>query len=954
MTDYKKTLNLPQTNFPMKANLPQREPMILKQWQRIDLYGQLQRRGKDKPKFVLLDGPPYANGHIHVGHAVNKILKDIVLKSKIFSGFNAPYVPGWDCHGLPIELNVEKKHGKPGKKISAAQFRAACRDYAQSQVTIQSEEFQRLGVIGDWGNPYLTMNYCYEANIIRSLAKLMDNKHVQKGYKPVHWCLDCGSALAEAEVEYVDKTSPSIDVRFIVCDAKAFKKRFAEIDDVNSQIAVPIWTTTPWTLPANQAVALNPSLEYLLVKCDSYEQLLIAESLLSSVLQRYNIQQHRILGHVLGAELEGIELKHPFYDRKVPIVLGDHVTVEAGTGAVHTAPAHGQDDYVIAKQYHLPLDNPIGDDGIFIDSTPIFAGIYVTKVNEKIIEELIAHAALIHQTTVRHSYPHCWRHKTPIIFRATPQWFISMDKNQLRQMALQAIDRIEWLPDWGRSRIRSMIENRPDWCISRQRAWGVPLPFFINKETGELHPRTIELMEQVAQAVEKEGIEAWFSLEIRKLLSDEAKDYQKSIDVLDVWFDSGVIHECVLRKRPELSFPADLVLEGSDQHRGWFQSQLLTSVGINGHESYKMALTHGFVVDGQGRKMSKSMGNVIAPHEVIKTLGADILRLWVASIDYRTEIAASNEILTRISETYRRVRNTARFFLANLHDFNPDLHLVESKKMLVLDRLAVDSANRLQKEIQVAYDSYQFHLVVQKLHHFCVNEMGGFYLDIIKDRQYTMAKESLGRRSAQTALFHIAQAFVRWIAPIMSFTAEEIWQSFPRNECGAGSRNECGEQSIKNTESVFLTEWYDCLSTISLDEDLMNYAYWEKIRAVRDAVNKEIENQRNEGKLGSALEAEVYLYCAPHICKELKALEDELRFVLITSFAKVVPEHAGPTDAIVTDVPGLSIKVNPTLHPKCERCWHRCEDVDQNPSYKGLCARCIENVYGKGEIRKYA
>lgn len=936
MSDYKNTLNLPQTNFAMKANLAQREPEILKQWQGIDIYAALRKAGKGRKKFILHAGPPYANGHIHLGTATTTILKDIIVKAKTLAGYDAPYVPGWDCHGLPIELNVEKKLGKPGRKVSVAEFRKACREYAASFIDIQREEFKRLGVIADWEHPYLTMDFHYEANIIRSLAKIIRNEHVQKGYKPVHWCLDCASALAEAEVEYADKTSPSIDVRFNVVDNNDFWSRFSHVHKGMGPISIPIWTTTPWTLPANQAVALNPLLQYVLIGCAGPEQLLIAEDLLPAVLQRYKIEEHSLLGRIEGEKLAGVMLKHPFYDKQVPVVLGEHVTVESGTGAVHTAPAHGQDDYLIGKKYQLPLDNPVGDDGCYTAVTPIFAGLHVSKADASVIAELQAHGTLIHQETILHSYPHCWRHKTPLIFRATPQWFISMDQQGLRKTALQAIDRVEWIPDWGQSRISGMIENRPDWCISRQRAWGVPLALFIHKETGNLHPDTLQLMEKVAERVEQQGVEAWFTLESKDLLGKEAEQYQKIMDVLDVWFDSGVSHECVLKVRPELAFPADIVLEGSDQHRGWFQSSLLTSVAINGQEPFKEVLTHGFVVDGQGRKMSKSLGNVIAPEEVIQTLGADILRLWVASVDYKTEINASKEILARMSEAYRRIRNTARFLLANLHGFDPEQHLLAPDDMLMLDKWAVDKTRLIQEEILEAYSTYQFHLIIQKLHNFCVSDLGGFYLDIIKDRQYTMQTNSRGRRSAQTALYHIVQALVRWMAPVMSFTAEEIWKMIP------------GKQS----ESVFLTTWYEQLSP--LPQDTMNQAYWEKIRAVREAVNKEIENERNAGKLGSALEAEVHLYCGPLLKQQLDELDNELRFVLITSLAKVTPEHAGPVDAIMTEVPGLALKIVPTTQAKCERCWHRVSDVGANPDYPGLCGRCVENVAGPGEVRNYA
>jgi len=937
MSEYKDTLNLPKTDFPMKANLAEREPAILKKWDNLNLYKKLREQGEGLPRFVFHDGPPYANGHIHMGTAVNKILKDMVVKSKTISGFDAAFIPGWDCHGLPIELNVEKKVGKPGHKISVNEFRKACRDYAKSQVDIQREEFKRLGVQADWDHPYLTMAPSYEANIIRSLAKIIQNGHVQRGESPINWCLDCCSALAEAEVEYADKTSPAIDVRFKVIDESKFLASFKNKPNGNGPISVPIWTTTPWTLPANQAAVLNPFIEYALVECDGKERLLVAESLVEPVMKRYGIEQYRVLGKTLGSTLEHIKLQHPFFDREVPVILAEFVTVEAGTGAVHCAAAHGVDDYKTAKQYKLPMINLIGDDGCYLQNTPLIGGMHVTKVNDLIIEELKKRNALLHFEKITHSFPHCWRHKTPIIFRATPQWFISMEKNKLREMALTAIEWVNWVPEWGQNRIFSMVENRPDWCISRQRTWGTPITLFLHKKTGEMHPNTMALMEEVAKRVEKEGLEAWFNLDAKELLGKEADQYNKSNDTLDVWFDSGVSHECVLRLRPELGFPADLYLEGSDQHRGWFQSSLLTSLAINEFKPFKTVLTHGYVVDIQKRKMSKSLGNVIAPEEIIKTMGADVLRLWVSSIDYRGDIFISNEILTRVSESYRRLRNTARFLLANLAGFDPEKDLVPAEKMLALDKWVVDKARLLQEEIIQDFDAYQFHLIYQKVHQFCSIDLGSFYLDIIKDRQYTTQANSLARRSAQTAMYHIIEALVRWFAPILSFTAEEIWQYIP------GKRN----------ESVFLNTWYANLPALANDA-MMNQAYWEKLRQVRDAVNKELEALRNAGKLGAPLEAEVHLYCEPELKTKLDALENELRFVLITSSADVHLANSHLTDVVATDVPGLSLKIEPLTVPKCERCWHRRADVGINPGFPTLCERCVENVDGSGEVRKYA
>lgn len=937
MTDYKSTLNLPYTDFPMKANLAQREPDILKKWQTLHLYQKIQEQNQSRPTFILHDGPPYANGHIHMGTAVNKILKDIVVKSKTMAGFKAPFVPGWDCHGLPIELNVEKKIGKPGHKVSVADFRNACREYAKQFIDIQREEFKRLGILGDWERPYLTMDFAYEANEMRSLAQIIAKGHLQKGSRPVYWCLDCSSALAEAEVEYADKTSPAIDVRFFAVDEKEFLKRFSNISPGTGPISIPIWTTTPWTLPANRAVALNPYIQYTLVECDGKERLLLAEPLVETVMTRYGVTNFRKLGTEQGEKFENLLLQHSFYDRQVPVILGEHVTVESGTGAVHTAPAHGEDDYVVGRKYQLSMENPVGDDGCFISSTPLFAGQHVSKVNDKVIEVLKEKNTLLHLAKISHSYPHCWRHKTPLIFRATPQWFISMDQNGLRQTALQSIQQVNWIPEWGQNRISLMVEKRPDWCISRQRTWGVPIALFLHKETGDPHPNCVELMKKVADKVEKEGIDAWYSLDIKDMLGDEAEHYKKCLDTLDVWFDSGVSHQCVLKDNPALHFPADMYLEGSDQHRGWFNSSLVTSVAMNDTAPYKTVLTHGYVIDIEGRKMSKSLGNVIAPEKIIQSLGADVLRLWVSSIDYRSEINVSEEILSRTSETYRRLRNTARFLLANLNGFDPTENQVAPENMLALDRWAVDMARRVQDDIVKAYETYQFHIIYQRIHHFCTIEMGSFYLDIIKDRQYTTQTDSLARRSAQTAMFHIIEALVRWMAPILSFTAEEIWQHIP------GKRN----------ESVFLNTWYSNLAALP-SNSTMNETYWKRLQQVRDAVNKELENLRNAGNLGSGLEADVKLYCEPELKKQLDSLENELRFILITSGAEVQLANSHLHDLISTEVSGLWLKVTPLTYAKCERCWHRRADIGTDPTHPTLCVRCIENVEGSGEVRKYA
>lgn len=934
MSNYKDTLNLPSTAFPMKANLAQREPVRLKQWQEMGLFERIREARSGRPKFILHDGPPYANGELHVGHAVNKVLKDIIVKYKTLDGFDSPYVPGWDCHGLPIELNVEKKVGKPGVKLSAAEFRQKCREYAQRQIENQREDFMRMGVIGDWDNPYLTMDFAYEADIVRTLGRLIQRGHLHKGFKPVHWCLDCGSALAEAEVEYADKRSSAIDVAFAALDAAAVNGAFGVNDD--TPVSIPIWTTTPWTLPANQAVSLHPSLEYVLVD-GPQSRLVIAEALLEESAARYGIENPQVLGRTQGKSLEHQLLQHPFIDRHVPVILGEHVTVDAGTGAVHTAPAHGQEDYVVGQQYGLPVDNPVSPNGVFTDGTPVFAGQHVFKANASIVEALDSRGVLLHHEDYDHSYPHCWRHKTPLIFRATPQWFVNMHQAGLLEAAQQAVESVEWVPEWGRARIDAMLDERPDWCISRQRTWGVPIPLFVHRDTAELHPRTDELIEQVAQRIERDGIEAWFALDAADLLGDEALQYDKVQDTLDVWFDSGVTHACVLRRRGELTEPADLYLEGSDQHRGWFQSSLLTGIGAYGEAPFKAVLTHGFTVDGDGRKMSKSIGNIIPARKAMNDLGADVLRLWLASTDYRNEVAVSEEILKRTGDSYRRIRNTARFMLANLTGFDPAEHAVPDEDLLPLDRWAVDCAARLQEELQQAYDSYQFHQVCHRLHNFCAGEMGGFYLDIIKDRQYTTQSDSVPRRSAQTALYRIADAMARWMAPVLSFTAEEIWENLP------------GERE----ESVFLAGWGEPLLRLSAKDEL-GKAFWDELIDVRDAVNKCLEAMRADGALRGSLDAEVTLYCGDELRGQLESLGEELRFVLITSDARVLPpEEAGDT-AVSTARDDLRITAEVSANEKCERCWHRRPDVGVNPEHPTLCGRCVTNVVGAGEVRYFA
>ncbi|WP_412754111.1 isoleucine--tRNA ligase [Legionella londiniensis] len=932
MAEYKDTLNLPHTSFPMKANLAEREPKMLAYWEENKIYEQIQQARKGMRRFTLHDGPPYANGHLHCGHALNKILKDIIIKSKTLSGFDAPFVPGWDCHGLPIELNVEKKLGKAGEKISAREFRNECRKYAASQIDIQRDEFKRLGVFGDWQNPYITMDYAYEANIIRALAKIIANGHLHQGFKPVHWCIDCGSALAEAEVDYDDKTSPSIDVAFYARKPDEFLHRIAEGLTVKPLI-VPIWTTTPWTLPANEAVCLHPDLDYVLLDTGS-RYFIVAEELIESSMGRFGIEKFSRVGRSKGRAFEHLWLQHPFHNRQVPVVLGTHVTTESGTGCVHTAPAHGPDDYLVGLSYGLPLINPVLANGCYAQDVPLFAGMHVLKANPLIIEELKNQETLLHEELTHHSYPHCWRHKTPVIFLATPQWFIALDKNGLRQKMLDQIEHVTWMPDWGKARIGLMIENRPDWCISRQRAWGTPIPLFVHKSTRSLHPDSVALLEEVAKRVEKEGIDAWFDLDIREFLGDEADDYEKVNDTLDVWFDSGVSHYCVLQQNNLLNFPADVYFEGSDQHRGWFNSSLTTSVAMQDKAPYKTVLTHGYTVDAEGKKLSKSKGNYVALDKLINQHGADILRLWVASTDYRNEVSISDEIIKRTTDTYRRIRNTARFLLANLFDFEPGRDALSSEHLVELDKWIIARSQALQEEIIKAYEQYNFHVIYQKIHNFCAIELGSFYLDIIKDRQYTTPVNSIARRSCQTAMYHLLEALTRWLAPILSFTSEEIWQSIPG----------------KRGNSVFLAVWYKDWPVVSPVD--MNY--WQQIQAIRDEVNKALEQKRQEGVIGSALAADITLFANERAQSLLQRLGDELRFVLITSSAQVLPlEESGYLDNFNEQL-GIAIQVEASAHAKCERCWHRREEVGLDKNHPGLCHRCIGNITGDAELRKYA
>ncbi|QDC43535.1 isoleucine--tRNA ligase [Methylophilus medardicus] len=946
--DSKYTLNLPETSFPMRGDLAKREPAWLKSWQERKVYDRIRAKRKGAPSFILHDGPPYANGDIHIGHAVNKILKDMIIKAKTMDGFDAPYVPGWDCHGLPIELVVEKNHGK---NIDPAKFRELCRAYAAEQVEKQKKDFIRLGVLGDWDHPYLTMAFNTEADIMRALGEIYQNGYLYQGSKPVHWCVDCGSALAEAEVEYEDVNSPAIDVGFKVVDRAALGNAFATT--VTSDAYAVIWTTTPWTLPANQAVSVNAELTYDLIQT-SKGLLILARDLAEKTLARYAEEQSSVIASCKGEALLGLLLQHPFDNRQVPVITGDHVTTEAGTGLVHTAAAHGNDDWLVMRA-HFPQEKPrvlMGGDGKFFDSALVelaeIRGLSRQEANKIILLTLQTNGVLLASARLNHSFPHCWRHKTPLMQLATHQWFIGMnavghDGRALREHANTAVDATQFFPSWGRARLEAMIKNRPDWCVSRQRNWGVPMPFFVHKERGEPHPETARLLEIVCMQVEQQGIEAWFSLDGAAFLAQHApagaEQYKKVTDTLDVWFDSGATHYAVVRsaQHPSLSAAAnvreaahqpvaDLYLEGSDQHRGWFQSSLLTGCAIDGNAPYKALLTHGFVVDGAGHKMSKSKGNVVAPQKVMDTYGADILRLWVASTDYSGELTISDEILKRVADGYRRIRNTLRFLLSNLADFDASKDLLPVEQWLEIDRYALHLTQQLQAGILADYDKYEFHLAVQKFVGFCSEDLGGFYLDILKDRLYTSGETSQARRAAQSALHHITHAMMRLMAPILSFTADEIWQTL----------------GLDTVATVFEETWYD-LPAHGLTETQLQH--WQTMIALRAQAAKEIELLRGEGKVGASLQAELEFHVTAEAFEALNSLQDDLRFVMITSSA---------TTYKVADVAAQKILVKPSAHAKCERCWHYRADVGSDAAHPTICGRCVSNLFGSGEVRKYA
>lgn len=952
--DYKNTLNLPETPFPMRGNLPKREPEWVKQWEENKVYEAIRKASKGRPTFILHDGPPYANGDIHIGHAVNKILKDIILKSRNMAGYDAPYVPGWDCHGMPIEIQIEKKFGK---HLPVAEVQAKARAYAYEQIDRQRKDFKRLGVLGEWDNPYLTMNFANEANEIRALADILDKGYIFRGLKPVNWCFDCGSALAEAEVEYQDRKDPAIDVAFPFAEKDKLAKAF-NLDHIDDG-AVVIWTTTPWTIPSNMALNIHPELEYSLVRVTpslpTGPLLLLATERVQACLAAWNLEG-TIEARCTGAALDHIAFHHPLYrtdagyDRLSPMYLGDYVTVDAGTGIVHSAPAYGIEDFISCKANGIKDDaiiSPVMADGKYASSLPLFGGLSIWDANPKIVETMKEAGTLIKVESLKHSYMHCWRHKTPIIYRATSQWFAGMDRQPkdgsatLREKALAGVEATSFYPAWGRARLHAMIANRPDWTLSRQRQWGVPMAFFVHKETGELHPRSVELLEQIAQRVEKEGIEAWQSLDPKELLGEEADQYEKNRDTLDVWFDSGTTHFTVMGGKDHvcngshadtLRWPADLYLEGSDQHRGWFHSSLLTSSMMFGQPPYKGLLTHGFVVDGQGRKMSKSVGNVIAPQKVSDSLGAEIIRLWTAATDYSGELSISDQILKRVVESYRRIRNTLCFLLGNLNDFDAAKDQVNLEQMFEVDRYALAFTKAMQDEVLANYEELNFHPAVARLQIFCSEDLGAFYLDTLKDRLYTSGKDSLARRSAQTALLHITFSLLKLLAPILSFTAEEAWAVLR-------------ESTLKNTELAdritIFTEVYHDVPVPQDSEALI--AKWTRLLEIRAELNKQLEDLRSAGQIGSALQAEVDIYASEQDLAWLQSLNDDLRFIFIVSRATV---HASNGE--------LRFEIAPSGHEKCERCWHYREDVNSHPEHPGICSRCVDNLYGDGEAREYA
>ncbi len=924
--EYKDTLNLPKTDFPMKGNLPHREPEILKKWDEKSIYHRNLEQSENKKQYILHDGPPYANGDIHIGHAVNKILKDFIIKSKIMSGYHVPFIPGWDCHGLPIELQVEKKYGKAKFRDNPKGFILACREFAEKQIKKQKEDFIRLGIFGTWDKPYTSMDKEIESEIVNSLSKMIKNGHIYYGSKPVHWCIESSSALAEAEVEYKDITSHAVCVNFKVLNKKDISLH--ERLNKDFDVYIPIWTTTPWTLPANRAIALSSSIDYSFVKIkDRY--LILAKNLITSVMDKSNISNYEVLFSIDNEDFSKLELQHPFYDFKVPAIIADHVTDENGTGAVHIAPGHGTDDYLAGKKYNLEIYNPVDDYGRFYESLPIFGGKKIRECNDEIIELLKENKSLLFSENYEHSYPHCWRYKTPLIFRATPQWFMSMDNSGLRKSIQKEIPIINWLPSWGQDRIFNMIEGRPDWCLSRQRNWGVPLPLFLHKESNELHPDTQTILSKASEIIKNGNIEAWIDYD-KKLLVKDIESYTEVKDTLDVWFDSGVTHQSVLKNRG-IEETADLYLEGSDQHRGWFQSSLITSHAMYGKSPYKNVLTHGFVVDKDGQKMSKSIGNIISPQKIIKDKGADILRLWVAMTDYSKEMTISDEIIKRVSESYRRIRNTSKFLLSNISDY--DGTEIDLDNMVQIDKWIIHKAKKLNIQIKKDYSEFKFHKLIQDIINFCTLELGGYYLDIIKDRLYTSKSDGLSRRSAQKTCHILISYLNSWIAPILTFTAEEIYSKMPNAK-----------------DSIYLTEWFDI--DFSMDDHEIDI--YDSLYSIKPFVSRMIEEARNDNKVGSSLECKLDLICNDKLYQNINNISDELKFVFIVSECTLRLGNENDSYSIDKNPYKLSISISKSQNNKCERCWHLNETVGTIEDHPTICRRCSDNVYGDGECRKFA
>lgn len=934
MNDYKNTLNLPQTSFSMRANLSQKEPEILKNWYTNNLYQLIRQKKEGKKIFYLHDGPPYANGNIHIGHAVNKILKDIIIKSKNMSGFDAPYIPSWDCHGLPIEQKVEENIGLVSKKIETKIFQIKCRKYAKKQVEKQKNDFIRLGVIGDWKNAHLTMDFQNEANIIKTLSAIIKKKYLYKAFKPIHWCLECHSSLSDAEIEYRYKKSDSIFITIKSKNKKNFKKIFNIQELNNKEIYLPIWTTTPWTLPSSQAITVHPDFEYQLVETEKVN-LILAKELIRTVMKILKIKKWNVLSSFQGKNLEGKKFLHPFLENvSLPVILGKHVTLDAGTGSVHTAPDHGEDDYLVSQKYNIQTINLVDYKGDYIGNVhPQLDGINIFKANKIIIDILIKNNCLLHHEILKHSYPHCWRHKTPVIFRATQQWFIKIDQNKLRSKTLREIKKVSWMPKWGETRIKEMVKKRPDWCISRQRKWGVPMCLFIHKETGEIHPETYLLMKKIIKKIKLQGIEAWWNIDKKEVLGEKHNMYYKIFDILDVWFESGNTHTLIKYKNKQYKKnSADMFLEGSDQHRGWFMSSLMISMLKKNKAPYSEVLTHGFVVDKNGQKMSKSIGNTISPNEIIKTLGADILRLWVASSNYVNDISISDEILKRSSDIYRRIRNTARFILGNINDFDPKKNIISKENMVLLDQWAIGQTKKAQDEIIEFYKKYNFHAVIKRLMYFCSVEMGSFYLDIIKDRQYTFKQNSRERRSSQTAMYYIINALVRWIAPILSFTADEIWNQLPG----------------KNTKYVFTEEWFNQLFDLN-EHDVFNYQFWKFIIEIKNEVNKFLEEEIHDKNISHALEADLTLYVTTKLKDKLNVLGNELKFIFLTSKVQIKLYDKAPKNSKKsTNISFFKIFIKKIKGQKCPRCWHY-----SLKDHHKICSRCIENTIGNGEKRVF-